>query len=87
MISSQIGEKIESLRKERGWSQTELAEKARVSRSFISGLESGGIHDPGINKIGKILALFERTLVIELEDSPPTLEDLLEENSDVGSLD
>lgn len=87
MLSVQIGKYVASLRKKRGWSQAELAERANVSRSFVSSLESGGIHDPGINKVAKILALFERTLVVEMEDSPPTLEDLLEENSGVGSSD
>ena len=36
-----IGDRIRQLREKRGWSLTELAEQANVSRSYISQIESG----------------------------------------------
>jgi transcriptional regulator with XRE-family HTH domain len=37
----EAGPLVRELREERGWSQTELALKASVSRSFVIDLESG----------------------------------------------
>ena len=38
---STIGELVRDQRKQRGWSQTQLAEKAEVSRLWIGHLEKG----------------------------------------------
>ena len=38
-----MGYKIKEIREQQGISQSELAEKAKVSRTIISGLESGSI--------------------------------------------
>ncbi len=40
-IQLDVGTKIRSLRKKRGWSQEELAEKAGYHWTYIGGLERG----------------------------------------------
>ena len=37
-----FGEKLQALRKSRGWSQEQLAERIAVSRQAVSKWESGG---------------------------------------------
>jgi transcriptional regulator with XRE-family HTH domain len=41
-----LGEKLKTLRKERGWSQAKLAMKTNVARSHISLIELGRIKHP-----------------------------------------
>ncbi|MBI4672926.1 MAG: helix-turn-helix transcriptional regulator [Chloroflexi bacterium] len=40
-IPSRFGARIRALRLERGWSQEELAERADLDRTYISGIERG----------------------------------------------
>ncbi|HSP06018.1 MAG TPA: helix-turn-helix domain-containing protein [Acidobacteriota bacterium] len=40
-VLKRVGSRIESLRKERGWSQQELANRTDLDRTYISALESG----------------------------------------------
>lgn len=81
MDRQEIGEKIALLRKQKGWTQTRMAEKIGVSRAFVCNLERGTGGDPGIQKVLAILALFSKTLEIKEAAEPPTLDDLLEEQS------
>lgn len=53
-----LSEKIMNLRKEKGWSQEQLAEKLEVSRQAVSKWESGA-SVPDLDKIIKISNLFE----------------------------
>jgi len=46
--------KIAECRKEKGMTQEELAEKARVSRTIISGLESGTIKTTTTRTLSRI---------------------------------
>lgn len=46
--------KIKEIRKEKGITQTELAEKAGVSRTIVSGLESGVIKTTTTTTLTKI---------------------------------
>jgi transcriptional regulator with XRE-family HTH domain len=75
----EIGKTIASLRKQKGWDQTEMGKRAGVSRAFVCNLERGAGGDPGLRKVLGILALFSRTLEIREIGEPPTLDDLLEE--------
>ncbi len=79
MDRQKIGKHIASLRKQRGWDQTEMGRRAGVSRAFVCNLERGVGGDPGLRKVLRILALFSRTLEIREVGEPPTLDDLLEE--------
>lgn len=58
-----IGVRIRQLREKRGWSLTELAEQASVSRSYISQIESG----KSIPTQEKILQLAEALGVLPSE--------------------
>ncbi len=52
-----LSEKIINLRKSRGWSQEELAERLNVSRQSVSKWESG-VSNPDLDKIVAMSALF-----------------------------
>lgn len=76
----EIGKQIASLRKQKSWTQTEMAKKVGVSRAFVCNLERG-LGDPGIQKVLAILSLFSKTLEIKEVGEPPTLDDLLKEQA------
>jgi transcriptional regulator with XRE-family HTH domain len=45
-----VGERVKARRLELGWSQHELAARARVHATYISMLEAGRLN-PGVNKV------------------------------------
>ena len=55
-----MNEKIKKLRKDRGWSQAELAEKLGVHLTHISRLETGR-YAPSLELMKKLAELFEVT--------------------------
>lgn len=57
-----LGERIAELRKERGWTQKELAEATGMSESYISAIEEGKAH-PRI----RTLAILAKCLNVGLE--------------------
>ena len=62
-----LSEKMMILRKQKGWSQEELAEKLEVSRQAVSKWESGQA-SPDIEKILKISQLFEVSTDVLLKE-------------------
>ena len=62
-----LSEKIMILRKQKGWSQEELAEKLEVSRQAVSKWERGQA-SPDIEKILKISQLFEVSTDVLLKE-------------------
>ena len=52
-----LAEKIMAMRKQRGWSQEELAQQLSVSRQSVSKWESGA-SIPDLDRIVKMSALF-----------------------------
>ena len=53
-----MGEKIALLRRQRAWSQEELAEKLGVSRQSVSKWESGG-SIPDLERVVRLAELFD----------------------------
>lgn len=77
MPASAIGRRLRALREERGWTQRELASRARVSYSYISSLERGGIPNPGIEKLRALAGAFgvaESALTNQAPDPPELIE-------------
>lgn len=54
-----IGEKVRALRNQRNLSLTELAERADVAKSYLSAIERNIQHNPSIQVIEKLAAVFE----------------------------
>lgn len=52
-IRRRLAANIIRLRKERGWSQEELADRAGLHRTYISGVERG-VRNPTITVVAKI---------------------------------
>lgn len=75
----QIGATVSTLRKIRGMSQEQLAEKANISRSFISTIEA-----PNMAKNFSINILFDLADALEVEASDllkaANFEDILNKN-------
>ncbi|MDH5400487.1 MAG: helix-turn-helix transcriptional regulator, partial [Cyclobacteriaceae bacterium] len=56
-----ISNNIKFLRKLKGWTQEELAEKIGIKRSLIGAYEEGRA-DPRLNNLTKMVGLFETTV-------------------------
>lgn len=59
-IGQIIGERIKQLRKERGWSQEELAHRANINRTYIGELERGE-KNATIDSLAKVVNALETT--------------------------
>lgn len=53
-MGSPLGDRIKMLRKDRDWTQGQLATYAGVKRSWLSNVESGEIDNPRAEYLGKI---------------------------------
>lgn len=52
-----FGDRVAALRRERQWTQEQLAERADVHRSYVAGLESGA-RNPTLDVIVKLANAF-----------------------------
>jgi XRE family transcriptional regulator of biofilm formation len=68
-----IGKRVQQLRKEKGMSLTELAERAGVAKSYISSLERDIQQNPSIHFLEKIAAVL-KVPVERLIDQEDTVE-------------
>ena len=60
---AEIGNRVAFLRKRKGWTQTELAEKSGIStKSYISEIESG-THNLTLKKIAQLEQAFHAKIV------------------------
>ena len=75
----EIGEHIRQERKKRKMSQATLASMLGMSRTTIGQIENGTIQDVGVRKLIRILEVLGLELKIRLAGSPPTLDELREE--------
>jgi transcriptional regulator with XRE-family HTH domain len=79
---AEIGQKIASARKSRQFTQTELANRAGVSRPTIDLLENRRATEIGYTKLTRILAAVGLELRLQaIAPERPTLDDLLNEDS------
>lgn len=76
-----IGREIRKARKLRKLSQADLAKGLGMSRSTISQIESGTVQEIGVRKLIRILDSLGLELRIRPAASPPTLEELQEEQT------
>jgi transcriptional regulator with XRE-family HTH domain len=53
-----IAQKIKDLRKKRGWTQQQLAEKTRLSFNAITKIEQGLAKSPTLNTLTKLADVF-----------------------------
>ncbi len=72
----QLGQQIKTLRKQKGWSQLQLAEMAGLDRTTLGLLERNDYSDIGIRKVQRVLALLGKKLVIA-NAGLPTLDELV----------
>jgi transcriptional regulator with XRE-family HTH domain len=58
-IRRRVGANVKAAREAKGWSQEELADRARMHRTYVSGIERG-IRNPTITvleRVGKALGI------------------------------
>lgn len=72
----QLGSQIKNLRKQRGWSQSQLADMASLDRTTLGMLERNDYNDIGIRKIERVLALLGKKLTLA-NTGLPTLDELV----------
>ncbi len=84
---SSIGPKIASGRKALRLNQSQLAQKASVSRATLDALENGRTGELGFSKVARILSALGLELKLqEAKLQRPTLDELLQEDRDNREL-
>ena len=73
-----LGRTIHRLRKERGFTQAQLAAQVGISRATVSGIENNRIAELGIRKYEKLLNVLGHTLTVKPKSGRPTLDELKE---------
>ena len=72
----QLGLHIKTLRKQQGWSQSQLAEMAGLDRTTLGMLERNDYSDIGIRKVQRVLELLGKKLTLA-NAGLPTLDELV----------
>jgi transcriptional regulator with XRE-family HTH domain len=57
-VRRRVGLNLQRLRRDKGLSQEELAHRARVHQTYLSGVE-GGKRNPSINVLGRVAAALD----------------------------
>lgn len=52
-LNVKFGKRVRELRKERGWSQEEFADRCGLDRTYVSGIERG-VRNPTLQIVGSI---------------------------------
>jgi transcriptional regulator with XRE-family HTH domain len=82
-----LGELIKKTRRAQKLSQADLVHRSKVSRARLDALENGRISDIGFKNLMRMMNALRLDLrVTELNDSRPTLEDLVAEDEDASRL-
>jgi transcriptional regulator with XRE-family HTH domain len=74
-----IGKQIRQVRKRRKISQAQMAEALGMSRTTIGQIENGSVQEIGVRKLIRLLEFLGLELRVRPAGSPPTLEELREE--------
>ena len=74
-----IGKQIRHARKNRKITQADLARAMGMSRTTIGQIENGTVQDIGVRKLIRVLEFLGLELRVRTSGSPPTLEELREE--------
>lgn len=81
----QLGAVLRTARLRRGWSQTELAERADVDRPWLVKLETGRLENPTLRRVLHVVESLELQLSVQepaKEDSSFDLSTLWSEEGD-----
>ena len=70
-----ISEQVRDLRKQKGWSQQQLAQLSGLDRTTIGALERNDYSDIGIRKVQRVLELLGKSLTLS-DAGLPTLDQL-----------
>jgi transcriptional regulator with XRE-family HTH domain len=76
-----IGKQIQQARKNRKISQVAVAKALGMSRTTIGQIENGTVQEIGVRKLIRILEFLELELRVRSAGSPPTLDELREEEN------
>jgi transcriptional regulator with XRE-family HTH domain len=79
MDSLRVGRSIRAIRVRLGWRQIDVAQKARVSRSFVSKLERGLIRHSDLDVVERVCGVLEATLDVRIRWRGEALDRLLDE--------
>ena len=86
-----IGKRIHELRIKKGWSMSELADRAGIAKSYLSTIERDIQSNPSINVLEKLAYVLEISIhdLLETQEPAPSLLDsdwlkLVEEAMDSG---
>lgn len=83
MDLQEIGEQVRTARKAKRLTQTDVAERARISRNRLVALENGSLTDIGYNTLKPILEILGLDLrMTTLNAGRPTLDDLAVDNEE-----
>lgn len=77
-----MGQEIHEARKKHKLSQAQLAKALGMSRTTIGQIENGTVQEIGVRKLIRILEYLGLELRIRQAGSPPTLDELREEEKD-----
>jgi transcriptional regulator with XRE-family HTH domain len=82
-----LGDLVRKTRRAQKLSQAQLVQRSNVSRARLDALENGRISDIGFKNLMRVMnALGLDLRVTQLNDSRPTLEDLVEEDENASRL-
>ena len=57
-MATRLGEKIKTLREERGWTQNELSRRATIARTNLASIETGKVKNPSTNTLLRLARAF-----------------------------
>ena len=60
-IRRRVGRNIKAVREEKGWSQEELAERAQLHRTYVSGVERG-VRNPTLTVLERFAGALKVTI-------------------------